>query len=112
MIQGRFKCIKKKFKGFFMAFSWQFQRCFKEVSRVFKDSVKCVSRKFQIKFQEFSSMFQWSFCNFIVAWISSQLPEQKEGLFIQVWQPDGDIAVAYLSLAIPNQFRTEMLVVP
>ena len=45
---------------------------------MFKESVKCVSRKFQIKF---SSMFQWSFCNFIVAWISSQLPEQKEGLF-------------------------------
>ena len=48
---------------------------------MFKDNVKCVPRKFQIKFQEFSRMFQWSFCNFIVAWISSQLPEQKEGLF-------------------------------
>ena len=23
------------------------------------------------------------FCNFVVAWISSQLPEQKEGLFFQ-----------------------------
>ena len=45
-----------------------------------KDSVKCVPRKFQIRFQKFSRMFQWSFCNFIVAWISLQLPEQKEGL--------------------------------
>ena len=27
-------------------------------------------------------MLQWSFFNFIVAWISSQLYEQKEGLFI------------------------------
>ena len=44
---------------------------FKEVSRVFKDSVKFVPRKFQIKFQEF----------FVVAWFSSQLLEQKEGLF-------------------------------
>ncbi len=81
MIQGRFKGIKKKFKGFFKGVSWKFQLRFKEVSRMFKESVKCVPRKFQIKFQEFSRMFQWSFCNFVVAWISSQLPEQKEGLF-------------------------------
>ena len=55
VIQGRFKCIKKKFKG------WQFQWCFKEVSRMLKDSVKCVPKKCQIKFQEFSWIFQWSF---------------------------------------------------
>ena len=61
--------------------SREFHGSFKDVLRVFKDSVKCVPIKFQIKFQEFSKMFQWSFCNFIVAWISSQLPEQKEGLF-------------------------------
>ena len=83
-IQGRFKggsqgYIKEKFKGFFKGVSWQFQIRFKEVSRVFKESVKCVPRKFQIKFQEcFNGVF---FCNFVVAWISSHLPEQKEGLF-------------------------------
>ena len=49
----------------------------------FKLSVKCVSRKFQLKvsrvFQKcFKEVF---FCNFVLACISSQLPEQKEGLF-------------------------------
>ena len=56
----------------------------KEVSRVFKESVKCVSRKFQVKF---SRVFQECFnevllCNFVLAWISSQQPEQKEGFFM------------------------------
>ena len=32
--------------------SKEFQRRFKEVSRVFKESVKCVSRKFHKKYQE------------------------------------------------------------
>ena len=33
-------------------------------------------------FKGVSRIFQWSFfCNFVVAWISLQLPEQKEGLF-------------------------------
>ena len=77
-----------------------FQGCFREVLRMlqgrlggvprdqwsFKLSVKCVSRKFQLKvsrvFQKcFKEVF---FCNFVLACISSQLPEQKEGLFIQV----------------------------
>ena len=68
MIQGRFKGIKKKFKGFFKGVSWQFQLRFKEVSRVFKESVKCVPRKFQIKFQEFSRMFlQFCCCMDLIA---------------------------------------------
>ena len=48
-------------------------------------SLEGVSRKFQIKvsmvFQEcFNEVL---FCDFVVARISSQLPEQKEGLFLQ-----------------------------
>ena len=55
----------------------------KEVSRVFKESVNCVSRKFQ---ENVSRVFQEGFkevlfSNFVFACISSQLPEQKEGLF-------------------------------
>ena len=52
----------------------QFQKLFKEVSRVF--CVKCVSRKFKY----FNEVL---FCNFFLTWISSQLPEQKEGLFFK-----------------------------
>ena len=57
------------------------QRCFKEVSRVFKESVKCVFKKMsqQVSRVCFSEIL---FCSFVVAWISSQLPEQKEGLLV------------------------------
>ena len=53
-----------------------------EVSRVFKESIKCVSRKFKYQVSRvflefFNEVF---FCN-VLACISSQLPEQKEGLF-------------------------------
>ena len=58
--QGSFKVSERSSKGV----SRQFQR-FKGV----KESVKRVSRKFHKKF-----------CNFVVASMSSQLPEQKEGL--------------------------------
>ena len=56
----------------------------KGASRVSKRSLKGVSSQFQRHFKEVSSVFQECFnvvllCNF-VAWISSQLPEQKEGL--------------------------------
>ena len=61
----------------------QFQQHFKEVSRVFKESVKGISRKFQKKFQGCFRMFQYCFFhNFVVAGHSLQLPEQKEGLFL------------------------------
>ena len=47
---------------------------------MFKESVKCVFKKISRVCQEcFKEVL---FCNFVVAWISSQLPEQKEGLFI------------------------------
>ena len=45
------------YQGSLKGVSWQFQLCFKKVSRVFKESAKCVPRKFQIKFQEFSNTF-------------------------------------------------------
>ena len=52
--------IQESLKGV----SWKFEGCFKEVSRLFQGSFNGVSKKFH------------------VAWHSSQLPEQKEGLFI------------------------------
>ena len=72
--------LKKSSKGV----SRQCQRCFKEVSWVYKESVKCASRKFQKKFQgSFKNVsIKFLFCNFVLARISSQLPEQKEGLLI------------------------------
>ena len=49
-----------------------FHGSFKAVSKMFKK----VSRVFQECFNEVL------FCNFVLVWISSQLPEQKEGLFL------------------------------
>ena len=72
----------------------KFQECFKEVSRVFHESLKeqDVSRIFQecfIIFKGVFRVFQGSFKKTFkvfkkvhVSWHSSQLPEQKEGLFI------------------------------
>ena len=58
-------------QGSFKGVSRQFERHFQEVSRVLKVNKKRISRKC------FNEVL---FCNFLVAWISSQLPEQKEGL--------------------------------
>ena len=96
MFQGYFKKrlngVSRKMEGCFKGvlvsersskvFSRQFQKCFKEVLRVFKKRLKFISRKFRKKL---SRMFQKCsnevlFCNVVLAWISSQLPEQKEGL--------------------------------
>ena len=57
---------------------------FKDVSRVFHDFQGCfqsVSRKFQKNFQGVSKKFHF-------AWHSSQLLEQKEGLFAYTLAPD------------------------
>ena len=64
MFQGSFKDVLVKFQG-----------CIKNVSCVF-------SRKLQIKFKECfkNILMKFCFCSFVVAWISSQLLEQKEGL--------------------------------
>ena len=75
--KGGSRVLKRSLKDFL----GEFHGSFKEVLRVFKDSAKCVPRKFKIQFQEFLRMFQLRFCNVIVAWISSKLPEQKKGLF-------------------------------
>ena len=46
----KFKWVARKFKG-----------CFKEVLRVFTESLKGVSRKFKGQFKEVSKVFQGSF---------------------------------------------------
>ena len=46
------------------------------VSRMFQGCFQSVSRKFQENFQGVSKKFH-------VTWHSSQLPEQKEGLFLE-----------------------------
>ena len=67
--------LKKKFKGCFKGVSRQFQRLLGK----FQGNVEKVSSVFQENFNKVL------FCNFVLAWISSQLPEQKEGLFV-TWQ--------------------------
>ena len=70
--QENFQGVSKKFHG---------RGSFKDVSRVFHDFQGCfqsVLRKFQESYQGVSKKFH-------VAWHSSQLPEQKEGLFR--WAP-------------------------
>ena len=74
MIQGCFKGIKKKFKG-----------CFKKIS-------KKVSRVFLECFNEVL------FRDFVVAWISSQLPEQKEGLFFYNLSPKLHMKMSEISI--------------
>ena len=68
--------------------------CFKEVLRVFTESFKGVSRQFKGCFKmhlrmEFDSgvgptCLMKFCCATCFAWISSQLPKQKEGLFIKL----------------------------
>ena len=58
--------------------------CFIELSRMFQASF--MNRKFQGSFKGVYRKFQRCFkevflCNFVVAWISLQLPKQKETLF-------------------------------
>ena len=81
--QSSSTCIWE-FQGRLKGVSRHFHSRYKEVSRVFKESVKCVLRNFKKK--KVSRVFQECFnevlfCNFVLALISSQLPEQKEGLF-------------------------------
>ena len=79
MFQGNFKLLSTVFER-------SEKRNFKEVLKVFQGNVKGVSKKFKRCFKKFSRVFQESlrvYCNFVVAWHSSQLPEQKEGLFLQ-----------------------------
>ena len=68
MFKESIRCVSKKV-------SRVFQWSFKWGSRVFKRSSMGVLGKFQRCFNDVL------FCKFVVAWISSQLPEQKEGLF-------------------------------
>ena len=72
MTQGVLKTFKINFK-------WVSKWCqgsFKEVSRVFPEYIKIVSRKFQENVNSGLKKFH-------VVWHSLQLPEQKEGLFVQ-----------------------------
>ena len=50
------------------------------IFKVVKESVKCVSRKFHKKFQGCFKNLSIKFC--FAIFFSSQLPEQKEGLFV------------------------------
>ena len=84
-LQGGFKGASRVSKGSSRVFKRvlrQIKKHIKEVSRVFKEMGKCVSRKFTKKIRVFQKLFtEVLFCDFVVAWISSQLPEQMEGLF-------------------------------
>ena len=75
MCQENFKGDKGSFKGqSYKEDSRGCQVCFFEVSRAFPEYLKGVTRKFQEKIEGVSKKFHFA-CH------SSQLPEQKEGLF-------------------------------
>ena len=82
-----FKIDSREIQGYLKEVQRVFQGSFKAVSKPFYGSirgVKCVLRKFQKKVSRvFQECFNKIFFNFVVARISSQVPEQKEGLFFQ-----------------------------
>ena len=92
MFKGCFKHVLKKLQGYY-------KRALKVLERKFQ-SFKSAPRKVQGCFREVSTICQKCFkelrgcfkevlfSNFVVAWYSSQLPEQKEGLFY--YPPRGD----------------------
>ena len=69
------------------------QGCFKEVLRLFQGSFKGVSRK-----------IAGCFIKFCFAWISSQLPEQKESLF-----NDGFRVIQEASRVVQGVFKASFL---
>ena len=99
MFQESFKGVVRNIEGCFNGVLSWFQVFMKEVQRVLEGSFKVlkeVSRKFCVVFRKFSRQLLREFkgyfieiliCNFAVALLSLQLPEQKEGLFVEIW-PD------------------------
>ena len=84
VVQGRLRNVPKYLHGWFKGPSKlskiSLSLCFKGVLR------KDLLRKFQRCSKKVSRVFQEYFngilyCDFVDAWISSQLPEQKKGLF-------------------------------
>ena len=111
VFEWNFKRVSKVFKRNSFGVFGKFQRCFKEILRVFqgrlrgvsrvsKRSSKSVQREFGGIFKDVLRKFKGSFSmsqenlkeklqcfnevlfyKVVVAWNSSELPEQKEGLF-------------------------------
>ena len=70
MIQGSFNVSKRSSKGV----SRQFQKCFKEDSRMLKKVSSVFQENIMKGFKGVSTIFEVLFCNLVVACISSQLP--------------------------------------
>ena len=86
MFQRSFKGVSRKFQGCFKIVSSVCQGSFKSVSRKFHGSgsfkdVSMVFHDFRECFKEVSRELSGASSKFHVAWHSSQLPEQMEGLF-------------------------------
>ena len=75
MTKGYFRHVSRKFA------SRRFEECIKDISRKFLKSFKGVSRVFQMCFKEVQENVQDVSKKFHIACLSSQLLEQKEGLF-------------------------------
>ena len=84
VFQGSFKSVSRKMETFSYLkevqrlFQWSFKpiaKTFKEVSGVYKK----VSSVFKENSRELQECFNEFFCDFVVAQISSQLTEQREG---------------------------------
>ena len=87
VFQGCYKDVLRELQEYLKEGCYKaVSKMFKEVSKAFKESTKCVSIKFQKKYQGcfMNVSMKFYFCNFVLAWISSQLPEQKKGLFERV----------------------------
>ena len=69
-----FQCVSRVFERSSKGIPWKFKICFKGVSRKFKG---CSKKDFRVLQGSFNEVL---FCDCVLACISSQLPEQKEGL--------------------------------
>ena len=87
VLTKNFKGVSRKFKGCFKEVSTVFQGSFWEISRVFQESFKGVSKNLSKSHECFKTVsrkfkaYQKSFkIALLLVLLSSQLPEQKEGL--------------------------------
>ena len=74
MFQGSFEWVSRVLERISKGILGKFQICFKGVSRKFKG---CSKKDFRVLQGSFNEVL---FCDCVLACISSQLPEQKEGL--------------------------------
>ena len=81
MFQETLKGASREVQVYLKEVQWVFQGSFKDILRKFLGCLKNVLSVFQKNFKQSFMGVSRMFCNFVIAWISSKLPEQKKGLF-------------------------------